>query len=146
MTDRVRRMLQSLKVSKYPLCIEYFKLANESLDRTAGEPMLLRRAKLHAHVLDHMPIFIEPEDLLCGSGASKPFGLEMQYEYGVWTRDEVEALKSEIYTISPEDEEELYRLNERFAGNDSNQTLVEAMGKSLGENEPLVGCARREIS
>ena len=48
MTDRVRRMLQSLKVSKYPLCIEYFKLANESLDRTAGEPMLLRRAKLHA--------------------------------------------------------------------------------------------------
>ena len=53
MTDRVRRMLQSLKVSKYPLCIEYFKLANESLDRTAGEPMLLRRAKLHAHVLSN---------------------------------------------------------------------------------------------
>ena len=34
-------MLESLKVSRYPLCIEYFKLANESLDRTAGEPMLL---------------------------------------------------------------------------------------------------------
>jgi formate C-acetyltransferase len=94
-------MLKSLKISKYPLCIEYFKLANESLDQTAGEPMLLRRAKLHAHVLDHMPIFIEPEDLLCGSGASKPFGLEMQYEYGVWTKDEVESLKSEIYTSVP---------------------------------------------
>ena len=66
MTERVQRMLKSLKISKYPLCIEYFKLANESLDQTAGEPMLLRRAKLHAHVLDHMPIFIEPEDLLCG--------------------------------------------------------------------------------
>ena len=137
MTDRVRRMLQSLKVSKYPLCIEYFKLANESLDETAGEPMLLRRAKLHAHVLDRMPIFIEPEDLLCGSGASKPFGLEMQYEYGVWTKDEVESLKSELYTISPEDEEELYRLNDRFAGNAPNQNLVEAMGKSLGENDRL---------
>ncbi len=101
MTERVQRMLKSLKISKYPLCIEYFKLANESLDQTAGEPMLLRRAKLHAHVLDHMPIFIEPEDLLCGSGASKPFGLEMQYEYGVWTKDEVESLKSEIYTSVP---------------------------------------------
>ncbi len=78
MTDRVQRMLQSLKVSKYPLCIEYFKLANESLDQTAGQPMLLRRARLHAHVLDNMPIFIEPEDLLCGSGASKPFGREME--------------------------------------------------------------------
>ena len=85
MTDRVKRMKDSLKISKYPLCIEYFKLANESLDKTGGEPTLLRRAKLHEHVLDNISIFIEPEDLLCGSGASKPFGLEMQYEYGVWT-------------------------------------------------------------
>ena len=137
MTDRVKRMKESLRVNKYPLCVELFRLANESLDQTGGEPMLLRRSKLHAHILDNITIFIEPEDLLCGSGASKPFGLEMQYEYGVWTKDEVESLKSEIYTITPEDEEELYRLNERFAGNASNSNLVEAMGKSLGENDRL---------
>ncbi|MBR4232604.1 MAG: hypothetical protein IKR95_05280 [Oscillospiraceae bacterium] len=137
MTDRVKRMKESLRVNKYPLCVEVFRLANESLDQTGGEPMLLRRSKLHAHILDNIPIFIEPEDLLCGSGASKPFGLEMQYEYGVWTKDEVESLKSEIYTITPEDEEELYRLNDRFAGNASNTNLIEAMGKSLGENERL---------
>ena len=59
MTDRVKRMKDSLKVSKYPLCIEYFKLANESLDQTGGEPALMRRAKLHAHVLDNSTIFIE---------------------------------------------------------------------------------------
>ena len=86
---------------------------------------------------NNITIFIEPEDLLCGSGASKPFGLEMQYEYGVWTPDEVESLKSEIYTITPEDEAELYRLNERFAGNTANSNLVETMGKSLGQNERL---------
>ena len=137
MTDRVKRMKESLRINKYPLCVELFRLANESLDQTGGEPMLLRRSKLHAHILDNISIFIEPEDLLCGSGASKPFGLEMQYEYGVWTKDEVESLKSEIYTITPEDEEELYRLNDRFAGNASNSNLVEAMGKSLGENERL---------
>ena len=137
MTARVKRMKESLRINKYPLCVELFRLANESLDQTGGEPMLLRRSKLHAHILDNISIFIEPEDLLCGSGASKPFGLEMQYEYGVWTKDEVESLKSEIYTITPEDEEELYRLNDRFAGNASNSNLVEAMGKSLGENERL---------
>lgn len=137
MTDRVKRMKESLRVNKYPLCIELFRLANESLDQTGGEPMLLRRSKLHAHILDNISIFIEPEDLLCGSGASKPFGLEMQYEYGVWTKDEVESLKSEIYTITPEDEEELYRLNERFADNASNSNLIQAMGKSLGENDRL---------
>ena len=137
MNERVKKMKESLKISKYPLCVEQFRLANESLEQTAGEPMILRRAKLHAHVLDHITIFIEEDDLLCGSGASKPFGLEMQYEYGVWTKDEVESLKSEIYTISPEDEEELYRLNERFSSNSLNSNLVETMGKSLGENERL---------
>ena len=137
MTDRVKRMKESLKISKYPLCIEYFKLANESLDQTGGEPTLLRRAKLHEHVLDNISIFIEPEDLLCGSGASKPFGLEMQYEYGVWTPDEVESLKSEIYTISPEDEAELYRLNEHFAGNCLNTNLVAEMSKSLGMDDRM---------
>lgn len=137
MTDRVKRMKESLRVNKYPLCVELFRLANESLDQTGGEPMLLRRSKLHAHILDNITIFIEPDDLLCGSGASKPFGLEMQYEYGVWTKDEVESLKSEIYTITPEDEEELYRLNERFAGNALNANLVETMGKSLGQNDRL---------
>lgn len=137
MTGRVQRMKESLRVNKYPLCIQLFRLANESLDMTAGESMLLRRSKLHAHILDNINIFIEPEDLLCGSGASKPFGLEMQYEYGVWTKDEVESLKSEIYTIDPADEKELYELNERFAGNTLNSNLIETMGKSLGMNERL---------
>lgn len=137
MRERVKRMKESLRISKYPLCVEQFRLANESLEQTAGEPMLMRRAKLHAHVLDNITIFIEEDDLLCGAGASKPFGLEMQYEYGVWTKDEVEALKSEVYTISPEDEEELYRLNERFASNSLNHNLVETMGRSLGMNERL---------
>ena len=137
MTGRVQRMKESLRVNKYPLCVQLFRLANESLDMTGGESMLLRRSKLHAHILDNIDIFIEPEDLLCGSGASKPFGLEMQYEYGVWTKDEVESLKSEIYTIDPEDEKELYELNERFAGNSLNSNLIETMGKSLGMNERL---------
>lgn len=137
MNERVARMKESLRVNKYPLCVESFRLANESFDETAGEPTLLRRAKLHAHVLDNISIFIEPDDLICGSGASKPFGLEMQYEYGVWTKDEVDSLKSEIYTITPEDEAELYRLNERFADNTANSNLVEEMGKSLGENDRL---------
>ena len=115
MNERVKKMKDSLRVSKYPLCIELFRLANESLDQTAGEAMVTRRAKLHEHILDNITIFIEEDDLLCGSGASKPFGMEMQYEYGVWTKEEVASLKSEIYTISEEEEEDLYALNERLA-------------------------------
>lgn len=137
MNERVKKMKDSLRINKYPLCIELFRLANESLDATVGEPMITRRARLHEHILDNITIFIEEDDLLCGSGASKPFGMEMQYEYGVWTRDEVESLKSEIYTITPEDEAELYQLNKRFADNALNSNLVDALSKSLGMNDRL---------
>ncbi len=137
MRERVKKMKDSLRVNKYPLCIELFRLANESLDQTGGEPMIIRRAKLHEHILDNITIFIEEDDLLCGSGASKPFGMEMQYEYGVWTKDEVEALKSEIYTIDPKDEEELYKLNEQFANNALNKNLVDALSESLGMNDRM---------
>ena len=137
MRERVKRMKDSLRVNKYPLCIELFRLANESLDQTGGEAMITRRAKLHEHILDNITIFIEDDDLLCGSGASKPFGMEMQYEYGVWTKDEVESLKSEIYTIDPKDEEELYQLNERFANNALNKNLVDALSESLGMNDRM---------
>lgn len=137
MNERVKRMKDSLRISKYPLCVESFRLANESLDQTGGEPQIIRRAKLHEHILKNITIFIEEDDLLAGSGASKPFGMEMQYEYGVWTKDEVESLKSEIYTITPEDEEELYQLNERFASNALNSNLIDAMSKSLGMNDRM---------
>lgn len=137
MNERVKKMKDSLQISKYPLCIELFRLANESLDSTVGKPMITRRAKLHEHILDNITIFIEEDDLICGSGASKPFGMEMQYEYGVWTKDEVDSLKSEIYTIDPADEEELYQLNQRFAGNALNSNLVDALSKSLGMNDRM---------
>ena len=42
MNERVKRMKESLRISRYPLCVEFFRLANESLEQTGGEPMLLR--------------------------------------------------------------------------------------------------------
>ncbi len=137
MNERILRMKERLRINKYPLCVEKFRIANETLKATEGKPQLIRRAQIHANVLDNITIFIEEDDLIAGAGASKPFGLEIDYEYGTWTKDEVEALKSEIYTILPEDEEELYKLNEQFGSNNLNSTLVKAMGEILGESETL---------
>lgn len=137
MNDRIKRMKERLRVNKYPLCIEKFRIANETLKATEGMPQLLRRAQIHANILDNITIFIEEDDLIAGAGASKPFGLEIDYEYGTWTKDEVEALKSEIYTILPEDEAELYELNEKFGNNNLNSTLVKAIGEIVGESKTL---------
>lgn len=137
MTDRVKRMVKSLKVNKYPLCVQQFRLACDALDATAGEDMITRRSKVQESILDGIDIFMDEDELILGEGASKPFGIEMSYEYGVWTRDEVESLKSEVYTISPEDEAELYALNDRFKSNSLNENLIGRMGKTLGENDRL---------
>ncbi len=137
MNDRIKSLKERLRVNKYPLCIEKFRIANETLKVTEGLPQILRRAQIHANILDNITIFIENDDLLAGEGASKPFGLEIDYEYGIWTPDEVEALKSEIYTINPDDEKELYELNEKFSGNSLNSNLVKAMGETLGEDDRL---------
>ncbi|AOT69821.1 pyruvate formate lyase family protein [Geosporobacter ferrireducens] len=137
MNDRVKRMKDRLRINRYPLCIEKFRIANETLEVTEGMPQIIRRAKIHANVLENITIFIEEDDLIAGAGASKPFGLEIDYEYGIWTPDEVEALKSEVYTIDPEDEKELYELNDKFSGSSLNSNLVKAMGEILGEDERL---------
>ncbi len=137
MNDRIMSLKERLRINKYPLCIEKFRIANETLKVTEGLPQILRRAQIHANILDNITIFIEKDDLLAGEGASKPFGLEIDYEYGIWTPDEVEALKSEIYTINPDDEKELYELNEKFSGNSLNSNLVKAMGETLGEDDRL---------
>lgn len=137
MNERIRKMKESLRINKYPLCIEKFRIANETLRNTEGQPQILRRAQIHANILDQMPIFIEAGDLIAGAGASRPFGMEIDYEYGTWTKDEIESLKSEQYTITPEDEAELYRLNETFDTDSLNKNLVSAMGEIVGEDERL---------
>ncbi len=133
MTKRIERMLGNLKIDKYPLCIEKFRIATKTLAETEGEPNVLRRAKIMKNVLENITIFIEDGELFAGAGASKPFGLEIDYEYGTWTQDEIDSLKSENYTITPEDEAELQHINNTY----EIHSLVSTMGAVFFENKQL---------
>jgi formate C-acetyltransferase len=133
MNERVKRLKENLKVDKYPLCIEKFRIAARTLAETQGEPFVIRRAKIFANVLNNINIFIEDDEPFAGAGASKPFGMEMDYEYGTWTQDEVDSLKKEQYYISPEDEAELQELNRTFG----EKTLVSAMGEVFSDSKHL---------
>lgn len=138
MTDRIERMKKRLEVTKFPLCIERLKISMDELKRSEGLPTILQRARVNAAVLDRLPIHINDDELIVGDGASKPFGIEMEYEYGVWTKEEVESLKSERYTIDPEDEETLYELLKDYGcGKAPSRTLTEAESEVLGEDERM---------
>jgi formate C-acetyltransferase len=111
MNTRIQRLRNRLEVERYPLCIEKSRLLTESFKRTEGEPMILRRAKALAHVLDNITIFIEDDELIVGNAASKPMGLEFDFYAGLWSQEEIDGLKDAGYAISAEEEAEILEMN-----------------------------------
>jgi pyruvate formate-lyase/glycerol dehydratase family glycyl radical enzyme len=123
--QRIQKLRERLHVERYPLSIEKIRLVTETFRQTEGEPQILRRAKALANVLDHITIFIEDGELIVGNTASKPMALEVDYDYGTWSQEEIDGLKEEGYAISQEDEAELRALNEYWDG----KTLVGRSGQ-----------------
>ena len=111
MKKRIQHLKKSIEVEKYPLCIEKSRLLTESFRKTEGEPHIIRRAKALAHVLDHITIFIEADELIVGNAASKPMGLEFDFYAGLWSQEEIDGLKNAGYDISAEEETEILELN-----------------------------------
>ncbi len=133
MTERVKRFKERVMTGVYPLCIERMRISFEVMERMKGKSLLQVRPAIHAAILDQIPIAIDEGDLICGVGASKPNGIEMDYENGRWTPDEIESLKGEFYSIEPEEEAALYEYMERFASGDLGVTHTESVGAILGD-------------
>jgi pyruvate formate-lyase/glycerol dehydratase family glycyl radical enzyme len=130
MSQRTDRLREQLHVKKFPLSIEKLKLVTESYMKSEGQPEIMRRALALENVLKKIPIFIPQDELIVGNGSSKPMGLEMDCDYGIWTQDEVNALKEENYIIQPDDETRLQEMNEFWKG----QTLINRYGVFLGND------------
>ena len=54
------------------ICIERPRLITEAYRETEGEPIILRRAKALAKLLDNMSIYILPHEKIVGNPTSKP--------------------------------------------------------------------------
>lgn len=82
MTERVKKRKKAIVFKTYApdektrgkvnLCLERARLVTESFKETEGEPMVLRRAKALAKVLEKMTIYIEDGELIIGNYASNP--------------------------------------------------------------------------
>lgn len=132
MSERIQRMKKRL-TKKFPLSIEKFKIQVDSLEHSAGEPTILRRAKIIADVMDKFPILINEDELIVGNPSAKYMGVELDSGTGAWTRDELEALREEGYELSQEDEEALLALNKRA----QDLGILEAMNLVIEDDERL---------
>ena len=62
-SDRIPRLVEHLFASKPRIESARAVLLTESYRETEGQPVMARRAKAFAHILDHIPIVIRPQEL-----------------------------------------------------------------------------------
>jgi pyruvate-formate lyase len=129
MSTRVEELKAGVQVEKYPVCIEKARLMTESFRQTEGQPEILRRAKALAHMLNNITIFIKDGELIVGNAASTYMGVEMEFNYGPWPVEEIEALKNEGWALRDEDLEEVATMNEYWKG----KSLMARIGYSFDD-------------
>jgi pyruvate formate-lyase/glycerol dehydratase family glycyl radical enzyme len=112
MNERVRKLLSTVNPKRYVISTEKGRLLTDSYMKTQSEPEVIRNAKALANVLDNVPIFIQEGELIVGNAASKPGGLELTCLSGPWFQEEIDALRTEGYVVSKEDEAEIGRMRE----------------------------------
>jgi pyruvate formate-lyase/glycerol dehydratase family glycyl radical enzyme len=127
MNPRVKRVKEHLKIDRYPICAEKARLIAESLQRTEGEPQIVRRAKATAHYLDNKTIFIEDDELIVGNVASRPMGMEAGSMGPTWPEEDLEELRKGDLFISDEDAALLRSLDGYWKG--KGRTLDERQGQ-----------------
>ncbi|QLR45285.1 formate C-acetyltransferase [Enterobacter sp. RHBSTW-00994] len=72
MTNRTQRLKDALFANPRDISLERALLYTASHQQTEGEPVILRRAKATAYILDHVNIAIRDEELIAGNRTVKP--------------------------------------------------------------------------
>lgn len=94
----------------WTLDLERARLVTQSYGMTENEPMVLRRAKALAHILDNMTLYIRDEELIVGNFASNPDSVPFYPELA-WKWIKRETAEGQVYS-SMLDDEERKELNE----------------------------------
>ncbi|MEX0492572.1 formate C-acetyltransferase [Raoultella terrigena] len=112
MTNRTQRLKDRLFAQPREISLERALLYTASHKQTAGEPVLLRRAKATAWILDHVQISIREDELIAGNRTVKPrAGIVSPEMDPYWLLNELDGFASrpqDRFAISEEDKR-IYR-------------------------------------
>jgi len=109
--DRVDRLRERLLRGQREVCVERARYLTESYRQTEGQPAVLRQARALEHILGHISVRIEPDELLVGNATGKPLGAGI-YPEGIARRilGELPNLRQRdcnTFAIAPDSEREL---------------------------------------
>ena len=112
MTTRIQRLKEALFANPREISLERAVLYTESHRQTEGEPVIIRRAKATAHILDNVAISIRDDELIAGNRTIKPragiMSPEMDPYWLLKELDQFPTRPQDRFNIS-DDDKRLYR-------------------------------------
>ncbi len=110
-SPRIQRLIDHLYAKMPEIEADRAVLITESYKSTEGQPIILRRAKAFAHILENLPITIRPEELIVGSNSKAPRGCQVFPEYSYeWLENEFDTVATRAadpFYISEETKQKL---------------------------------------
>ncbi len=106
-------------------------LLTESYKATEGEPIITRRAKAFAHILENLPIVIREDELIVGSNSTKSRGCQTFPEYSFdWLESEfdtVETRSADPFYISEDTKKKLHEAYKYWKGKTTSELATSYM-------------------
>ena len=130
-SSRIPALIEHLFEKKPQIEADRAVLLTESYKQTEGQPIVLRRAKAFAHMLDGLPIVIRPLELVVGSNTRAPRSCQVFPEYSyTWLQDEFDTVatrSADPFDISEETKETLSRVYPYWAGRTTSELATSYM-------------------
>jgi len=130
-SDRITRLVDHLYEKLPEVESARAILITESYKQTENEPMITRRGKAFAHILDNIPIIIRDEELIVGSSTIAPRGCQTYPEFSYeWLEAEFETLDTRAadpFFISDKTKAELKEANKYWKGKTTSELAISYM-------------------
>ena len=130
-SERITRLVENLFKKMPEVESARAVLLTESYKQTENEPMITRRGKAFAHILDNIPIIIRDEELIVGSTTIAPRGCQTYPEFSYeWLEAEFETLATRVadpFYISDETKKTLKEVNKYWKGKTTSELAISYM-------------------
>ena len=117
---RIEKLQERMNARIPTICPERAEIITRCFQQTEGEPIVIRRAKSFAAILDQMTVYIEPDMLIVGNQASKNFAApvfpEFSYDWVILELDEFEHRSGDYFKITEETKARLRKLEDYWRG------------------------------
>ncbi|MDO4608089.1 MAG: glycyl radical protein [Clostridia bacterium] len=132
-TDRIPFLVDHLYAKMPEIEADRAVLITESYKATEGQPIILRRARAFAHILENLPITIRPRELVVGSNSIAPRGCQVFPEYSYeWLQaefDTVATRSADPFYISEETKAKLNEVYPYWKGKTTSELATSYMSE-----------------